>query len=244
MPLRSRTVPLAPLLTVALAALLAASTATGCARRPLPDWPAELALDELAAEVRARPGELAPLLRQAAVLEGWIVAGAEEVWSLQLHERARRTASALGAHATARPDEAGRARAARGRLLLLLGLPVLGEGELRASLSTGQTLEGLRPLVRHLVAEGRRAEVGAACGEVRQQVSHPANVLAILEACAEGDPRASWAEEGDLDLWRRAQADRQYRESFAHEVRWADAERLREAYGVESGRVLDGDDAD
>lgn len=219
--------------------LLLALVLASCARRPLPDWPAEGALDELEAEVRAQPGELGPLLRQAALLEGWIVAGAEDTWSLQLRERARRTASALGAHASARPEEAGRARAARGRLLLLLGLAALGEGELRASLASGQTLEGLRPLVRHLLAEGREGEIGTTCAAVRGQVSHPANVLAIMDACAEGDPGASWAAPGDLDLWRRAEADRQYRRSFAHEVRWADTERLREAHGLETGRVLE-----
>ena len=213
--------------------LLLLAAGTGCVRKPLPDWPAVSVLEELEAEVAAHPQEASPLLRLAAVVEGWQRAGAGPVWGIDLEARAEAVLPLLVAHAEAHPDHAGRVLAAAGRLQRVLGRPADAEAQLRASLDTHRTLEAMGPLLALLDEGGRSEEIAPLCADTRAWLSAEENVVALFDACAAYDPRIRWASEADQARWMKLQEDRQYRSSLAHEVRWADVDRLGEAYGLQ-----------
>ncbi len=220
------------------AAVLSASLfVSGCVRKPLPDWRAEAALEELRAEVDAHPDDLNALLRYSAVVEGWAEAGAGPTWGLDLDAWGGDVGARIDSAVEAHPDDAPMLEAARGRLLWRLGQLDGAEEALRASLESQRSLLALEPLLGVTAALDRSEELPGICSETRSWLEDPSNVLVVLDACASHDPKLSWASTEDKRLWRKVQSDRQYQMSFAHEVRWADPERLGEAYGRTSSVV-------
>lgn len=204
---------------------------SSCVRKAVPDWNAAGQLDALRAEARAAPNDVGPLLRRAAMVSGWLEAEAGEAWGVDLTGEADELIEALADFAAANPRARGRSFAARGRLLVQRGRPAEAEVALRASLASRQTLEGLVPLL-DLVAPDLAAQT-ALCAETRWWVSYEGNVVAVLDACAGHDPDLPWASAEDRAMYARLLDARGYQRSLAHEVRWADPERLQEAYGVD-----------
>jgi len=205
--------------------------AWSCSPKAVPDWDASGPLEALRAEARAAPEDVGPLLRRAALVSGWLSAGAGEAWGLDLSAEADDLIEELAAFAEANPQDRGRSLAASGRLLAQLGRSAEADVALRASLASRQTLEGLAPLLELLAADP--AAQTALCAETRWWVSYEGNVVAVLDACAAHDPELPWASAEDRAMYARLMDARSYRRSLAHEVRWADPERLQEAYGVD-----------
>jgi hypothetical protein len=202
-----------------------------CVPKAVPGWDAAGQLDALRAEARAVPDDVGPLLRRAAMVSGWIGAGAGEAWGVDLTGEADELIDTLADFAAANPRARGRSLAARGRLLAQRGRPAEAHVALHASLASRQTLEGLVPLL-DLLAPDLVAQA-ALCAETRWWVSYEGNVVAVLDACATHDPDLPWASAEDRALYARLLDARGYQRSLAHEVRWADPERLQEAYGVD-----------